>query len=138
MIKERTVYLCGPMENVPRPQMCDWRDIAKEHLHRAGIVTLDPVRRRHDGQQRHMRRIFELDLLDIRESDFVLVNLNNDKLPKHGTAMEVFYASYVLRKPVIAFKESLTVYHPFFESLVTEWRSTVEKACETIIEEYII
>jgi len=138
MIKERTVYLCGPMENATHSEMCGWRDIAKEYLHRANVATLDPVRRRHSNKQKEMRRIFELDLLDIRECDFVLVNLNNDALPKHGTAMEVFYAAYVLNKPVIAFKESITRYHPFFESLVTEWRSTVEKACETIIEEYII
>lgn len=83
-----------------------------------------------------MRRIFECDLMDIRNSDLLLVNLNNDQLAKHGTAMEVFYANYVLRKPVVAFKEKITRYHPFFESLVTEWRSNVDKACETIIEEY--
>jgi nucleoside 2-deoxyribosyltransferase len=84
-----------------------------------------------------MKRIFELDLRDIQESDIVLVNLDNPTVAKHGTAMEVFYASYVLRKPVVAFKADASVIHPFFESLVTEWRSDVDKACDTIICEYL-
>lgn len=131
----RTIYLAGPMEHVSDDEMCGWRKTATMYLHDWKI--LDPTRRRHSGEQRHMRRIFELDLRDIREADVLLVNLNNPTLAKHGTAMEVFYASYVLRKPVVAFKESCDKYHPFFESLVTEWRSTVEKACDTLNAEYL-
>lgn len=134
--KHRTVYLAGPMENVSEVQMTTWRSYATSRLSKADIRILDPARRRHSGEQRHMRRIFELDLRDIQECDIVLVNLNDDKLAKHGTAMEVFYAAHILRKPVVAFKKKVTKYHPFFESLVTEWRSDVSKACETIIEEY--
>jgi len=136
--KTRSIYLAGPMENVSEDQMTGWRKIATGLLIQdERVKILDPSRRRHSGEQRHMRRIFEMDLRDIREADIILVNLNSEKLAKHGTAMEVFYASYDLRKPVVAFKEGITRYHPFFESLVTEWRSTVEKACETIIEEYL-
>jgi nucleoside 2-deoxyribosyltransferase len=130
-------YLAGPMENVTEENMCAWRDKAKYLLGHAGVKCLDPCRRRHSGEQKHMKRIFELDLMDIRNCDIVLVNLNDDKLPKHGTAMEVFYANFVLHKPVVAFKETQTRYHPFFESLVTEWRSDVEKACDTITSEYL-
>lgn len=132
----KSVYLAGPMENVSESQMTTWRGYATDRLEEAGLTVLDPARRRHSGEQRHMRRIFELDLRDIREADIILVNLNDDKLAKHGTAMEVFFASYIERKPVIAFKEAVTKYHPFFESLVTEWRSDVWKACQTIVEEY--
>ena len=101
------------------------------------VECLDPCRRVHSGEQKEMKRIFVLDLADIRACDMVLVNLNGDTLAKHGTAIEVFYASFVLHKPVVAFKEELTKYHPFFESLVTEWRSTVQKACDTITAEYL-
>ena len=131
------IYLAGPMENVSDSDMYQWREVAKNILHSAGCKTLDPTRRRHTGNQKEMRRVFDLDMMDVRNCDIVLVNLNNDKLAKHGTAMEVFYASYVLRKPVVAFKEELTKFHPFFESLVTEWRSTVIKACDTITAEYL-
>jgi nucleoside 2-deoxyribosyltransferase len=137
MPKNYAVYLAGPMENVSQEQMTSWRNQAKNTLSLRDIEVLDPVRRIHSGQQRHMRRVFELDLLDIRNSDFIIVNLNDDTVPKNGTSMEVFYASYVLRKPVIAFKKEKTQYHPFFESLVTEWCADVEEACSLIINEYL-
>jgi len=133
----KTIYLAGPMENVSDSDMREWRECAKGILEPAGIVCLDPTRRRHSFEQKVMRRIFDLDMQDLRDCDMVLVNLNNDALPKHGTAMEVFYASYVMRKPVVAFKSEFTRYHPFFESLVTEWRSSCEKACDTIISQYL-
>jgi len=132
----KTVYLAGPMEQVSSSEMTEWRECAKSILEPAGITCLDPTRRRHSFEQKIMRRIFELDLIDIRECDLVLVNLNNDLLPKHGTAMEVFYAGYVLQKPVVAFKNNVK-YHPFFESCVTEWRSSCEKACDTIVSQYL-
>lgn len=136
-MKQRTIYLAGPMEHVSLDDAKGWRDIATNCLRLAEQKVLDPTRRVHDFQPKFMKRIFELDLRDIQEADLLLVNLDNPTIAKHGTAMEVFYASYVLRKPVIAFKQDASTIHPFFESLVTEWRSTVEKACDTIITEYI-
>lgn len=136
-MKQRTIYLAGPMEHVSLDDAKGWRNIATNRLRLAEQKVLDPTRRVHDFQPKFMKRIFELDLRDIQESDLLLVNLDNPTVAKHGTAMEVFYASYVLRKPVIAFKQDASTIHPFFESLVTEWRSTVEKACDTIITEYI-
>jgi nucleoside 2-deoxyribosyltransferase len=133
----KRIYLAGPMENVSDDEAQEWRIVANDCLSPAGIICLDPTRRRHNFEQKYMKRIFELDMIDLRDCDMVLVNLNNDKLAKHGTAMEVFYASYVLRKPVVAFKNEFTRYHPFFESLVTEWRSDVRKACDTIVSQYL-
>jgi len=136
-MKQRTVYLAGPMEHVSAEDAMGWRTKAELALWRAEVQTLNPCRRIHNFEKRYMKRIFELDLRDIQESDVILVNLDKPEVAKHGTAMEVFYASYVLRKPVVAFKADANVIHPFFESLVTEWRSDVDKACETIIEEYL-
>ncbi len=136
-MKQRTVYLAGPMEHVSKEDAMGWRDKAEFILYHADVKTLNPCRRIHNFEQRYMKRIFELDLRDIQESDIVLVNLDKPEVAKHGTAIEVFYASYVLRKPVVAFKADASVIHPFFESLVTEWRSDVDKACETIIGEYL-
>lgn len=133
----RTVYLAGSMEHVSLEEAKGWRDIATEILESMDVVTLDPTRRIHNFDKRYMKRIFELDLRDIQESDIILANLDNPTVAKHGTAMEVFYAAYVLRKPVVAFKADASTVHPFFESLVTEWRSTVDKACDTILSEYL-
>jgi len=135
-MKKRTVYLAGPMEHVSAADAKGWRDIAMWNLNQSDINVLDPTRRIHNFEKRYMKRIFELDLRDIQECDIILANLDNPTVAKHGTAMEVFYASYVLRKPVVAFKADASIIHPFFESLVTEWRSDVEKACDTIIAEY--
>lgn len=135
--QHRTIYLCGPMEHVSIAEAAGWRKASTATLNLAGAYTLDPTRRVHSFRPEEMKSIFELDMRDIRESDLILVNLNDPKLAKHGTAMEVFYASYVRRIPVVAFKESKEHIHPFFESLVTEWRSTAEKACDTIISKYL-
>jgi len=143
-MKQRTVYLAGPMEHVSVAESTGWRNKATDlfstynYLNMEKLINvLDPTRRVHNFEKRYMKRIFELDLRDIQESDIILVNLDNPTVAKHGTAMEVFYASYVLRKPVVAFKADASVIHPFFESLVTEWRSDVNKACETILCEYL-
>ena len=127
MHRKRIIYLAGPMENVSSKVATDWREAAKLILN-DNFNILDPTRRLHSFQTKEFKRIFELDLRDIQESDLILVNLCDPKLAKHGTAMEVFYANYILRKPVIAFKNDPTVKHPFFEQLVTEWRSNVVEA----------
>lgn len=51
--------------------------------------------------------------------------------------MEVFYANYILRKPVVAFKDDASVKHPFFEQLVTEWHSNVNDAAVSCVENYL-
>ena len=135
---KRTIYLAGPMEHVSDKEAQGWRKIAYYTFEmNDNVRVLDPTRRIHNFEQRYMKRIFELDIRDINESDIILVNLDKPEIAKHGTAMEVFYASYVLHKPVVAFKADASKIHPFFESLVTERRSDVHKACETIIEEYL-
>lgn len=125
------------MENVSVDDARGWRQRAYECLPSDGWEILDPTRRIHDFKPEQMKSIFELDLRDINESDVILVNLNDPKLAKHGTAIEVFYANYIRRIPVVAFKAERGGMHPFFESLVTEWRSTVEKACDTLNTKYL-
>jgi nucleoside 2-deoxyribosyltransferase len=136
-MNKRTIYLCGPMEAVSFSEANEWRKRAT-HLLSDNCNILDPCRRLHTFEARQMKRIFELDLRDIRECDIVLVNLDlmYDR-PSHGTAQEMFYAHYILNKPVIAFKSEMTKLHPFMENTTTEWRSTVDKACETILNEYL-
>lgn len=135
--KQRTVYAAGPMEQVSKGEAKGWRDDVTRILEMAGCKVLDPTRRLHTFQQKEFKKIFELDLRDIQESDIILVNLCDPKLAKNGTAMEVFYANYILRKPVIAFKDDPKVKHPFFEQLVTDWASNAKDAAHKIIAEYL-
>jgi nucleoside 2-deoxyribosyltransferase len=134
------IYCAGSMEHVTLAEAKGWREEVKEFFYRRpglNVKLLDPTRRLHSGKQHEMRRIFDLDMMDLGHCDIVLANLNNPSLAKHGTACEVFHAGYHLRKPVVAFKSSAETYHPFFESCVTEWRSDHIKACETIEEHYL-
>jgi nucleoside 2-deoxyribosyltransferase len=124
------------MENVSKEYAEGWRAEATTILERDGWKTLNPCRRTHSFQVKEFKKIFELDLRDIQESDIILVNLCDPKIAKNGTAMEVFYANYILRKPVIAFKDDPTVKHPFFEQLVTEWASNAVDAAWKIVKEY--
>jgi nucleoside 2-deoxyribosyltransferase len=135
---KRTVYLCGPMEFVSETEGKEWRYIAELFLNSNGVNTLNPYRRKHSFEMSEMKRIFELDLRDIRECDIVLANLSTmDKLPSHGTAQELFYAHYVMHKQVIAFRPKCTRLHPFIECTTTDWASSVEDACELILNEYL-
>jgi nucleoside 2-deoxyribosyltransferase len=132
----RTVYLAGPMENVSIEEAQKWREKATRILAGNDFKVLDPTRRIHSFQQKEFKKIFELDLRDIRESDVLLVDLSDPKVAKNGTAIEVFYANFVLHKQVIGFKSDPTVKHPFFEQLVTEWFPDVETAAWAIVGEY--
>ena len=139
MTKQRTIYLAGPMEHVSKDQAQGWRDQVKLHFHYDSLVTLlDPCRRLHSFKQEEMRAIFELDIRDINESDIVLANLSQlGEIPHNGTSMEVFYANYIRRIPVIGIKPTKKNMHPFFESLVTEWVPDVNTALDTLRNKYL-
>lgn len=78
----------------------EWRECAKSLL--AGRYRLlDPMRRKFvDREVDSANEIVEFDLLDVRNADIILVNYSR---PSIGTSMEVFYASHVLGKFVVAF-----------------------------------
>jgi len=83
-MKQRTVYLAGSMENVSASEANYWRDIAEAQLNFNDVKTLNPCRRLHNFDKRYMKRIFELDLRDIQESDIILVNLNKPEVAFTG------------------------------------------------------
>jgi len=123
------------MENVSVEEAARWRNqlMAIDEQENHDFAFLDPTRRLHKGGQEEVKQIFRADIRDIEASDYVVANLTGtDKTPAHGTAMEIFFASYVLRLPVIAIKEEFTRYHPFFESLVSHWVGSVEEAYQVL------
>jgi len=132
------VYLAGKMEAVSLEKAQGWRSKVTNILSMHDIKTLDPCRRLHNFEDRYLKSIFELDLLDIRNADFIIADLENiGDIPSHGTSMELFYANYILEKPVIGFRSFKGKKHPFIEQVVTEFVSTPEKACDTLISKYI-
>ena len=89
MIRE-VIYLCGGINKLTDAQARDWREEAKSTL--IGYYDfLDPMRRDYRGVERdHVNEIVCGDLLDIADSDIILVNAAR---PSWGTAMEVLYSS---------------------------------------------
>ena len=98
--KRKTIYLSGPIMEEHDGTAREWRETAKRLLGNE-YRLLDPMRRKFvDRQVDSANEIVEFDLLDVRNAEIVLVNYNR---PSIGTSMEVFYASHVLGKFVVAF-----------------------------------
>lgn len=95
----KTIYLCGPINGCTDEEANGWRDITKRYL--AQIPTMypiDPMKRDYRGEEDDVyREIVDLDKLDIRNSDALLVYYEK---PSVGTSMEIFYA-WTLGKPII-------------------------------------
>ena len=99
-MKKKTIYLCGPIMDEVDGHARAWRRQAMSDLS-ADFVLLDPMRRNFkDREVDSANEIVEFDLQDVRDADILIVNYSK---PSIGTAMEVFYASQVLNKFVIAF-----------------------------------
>jgi len=93
------VYLAGGINGLSDADARDWREHAKARLK---ADTLDPMRRDYRGRELDdgiAQEIVEGDLKDMSDSDVILASCVR---PSWGTAMEVFYASYVRDMPVYA------------------------------------
>lgn len=130
----RTIYLAGKMENVSLDEQSDWREYVTPHLTMNGWRVLNPVQRSLKDGYNH-RRIYELDMRDVRESDVVLANLVRSQSEGHGTAMEVHFA-YQNNIPVMGYATLGQKKHPFLEVCVTEWVTDLDKATKILNEFY--
>jgi len=96
----KTIYLCGPMDQVPKKCSLDWRKKATSELRKRGITVEDPT----DRVNLPNDVIVEGDKKAIRNSQCVLAYVPKG-VPFVGTSMEIFYASQVLGIPVVAWGE---------------------------------
>jgi len=104
-----------------------WREVAKSLLS-GEFSLLDPMRRSFGDQEvDSSNEIVEFDLQDIRDADIILVNYSK---PSIGTSMEVFYASHVLGKFIVAFSPFLFKdCSPWMVRFCTKILPTLEDAC---------
>lgn len=92
------IYLCGGINALPDKECREWREEVKKRL-KEHFDFLDPMRRDCRGKENQCyREIIFNDRADIQSADLMLALANK---PSWGTAMEVFYAAAVLKKPVI-------------------------------------
>lgn len=128
------IYLCGPIMDEVDGHARAWRQAAKERLGDA-FQILDPMRRNFkDREVDSANEIVEFDLRDVRDADLILVNYGKSSI---GTSMEVFYASHVLHKFVIAFSPfSYQDSSPWMVKCCTKILPNLEKACAYIREHF--
>jgi nucleoside 2-deoxyribosyltransferase len=112
-----------------------WRGRAKELLV-SDFLVLDPMRRNFkDREVDSANEIVEFDLQDVRDADIVLVNYSKASV---GTSMEVFYASHVLHKFVIAFSPfTFKDCSPWMVKYCTKILPSLEEAALYIREHFI-
>ena len=83
------VYLSGPIKDATDEECNEWREEAEEILSRAGIKTLNPMRRDYrEDPVSHLPGLVEDDKIDIAMSDTILVNFLR---PSVGTSMEIHH-----------------------------------------------
>ena len=126
----KTIYLSGPIMDEHAGAAREWRECAKSLL--AGRYRLlDPMRRKFvDREVDSANEIVEFDLLDVRNADIILVNYSR---PSIGTSMEVFYASHVLGKFVVAFSPyEYRECSPWMVRYCTKILGSLEEAAEYI------
>jgi nucleoside 2-deoxyribosyltransferase len=94
----KKIYLCGPINGCTDEESKSWRDLVSVKANGIGCETIDPMRRDYRGRESvNYREIVELDKIDVRTCDVVLVNYEK---PSVGTSMEVFFA-WSIGKPVV-------------------------------------
>ena len=96
-----------------------------------GYVIIPMMRRKFvDREVDSANEIVEFDLLDVRNADIILVNYSR---PSIGTSMEVFYASHVLGKFVVAFSPyEYRECSPWMVRYCTKILGSLEEAAEYI------
>lgn len=141
-MKPFAIYLCGPMDQVSHSVMTDWREEAKRYFLpdiRDGFVKLlDPCRRPHTSNLTPVE-IYQLDMIDVRSSDLLLVDIRYMPRETWGTATEIAVAYEYLKIPIIGWKgpDPITARRTFLNVMCSHQFEKLIDALEHIQEYYI-
>jgi len=126
----KTIYLCGPMDQVSQKCSLSWRKRAASQLNKKGIMVEDPTERLNLPND----VLVEGDKKAIRNSQCVLAYAPKG-VPFVGTSMEIFYASQVLGIPVVVWGEGNgTNPSPWIEVHSAHVCETLDEALSIIFE----
>ena len=120
--------------------MLDWRNKTKDYFSLHDVRVYNPTDRPHSSVSSLTdKEIFELDMVDVRNSDIILFDARNHGKPQFGSPVEVFYANYILHKPVIGwYDERGYRENSIFQNvLVSNMFPSLEEALEHIEEFYL-
>ena len=130
MIKDLTLYLCGPINGRTDEECMSWREEAKQLWPGR---CLDPLRRDYRGRELEpgiAGQIVAGDLEDIQISHGLLVFYDK---PSVGTSMEIFHAKFNLGKPVVAVDVSGKPPSPWLVHHADTVVPTVRRAIERLL-----
>lgn len=123
------VYLSGPIFNVTKEAASAWRNKAVAALAKMGIEGIVPHPWAH-GET--VEELTDGDMRDIDESEFVISHIPLDTAMA-GTPMEIFYTSYVLKKPVYTFPKNPS---PWYIRWSTKSFDTLEDLLQYVKENH--
>ena len=135
------IYLSGSMMDSSFEEQSKWRQkvvdaISYQYEHEKKAVFFNPVNYYNFEEKRHKseREIIEFDLYNLRNSDIVIVNFNNEK--SIGTAMELMLAKEY-KIPVIAFGINGKEIHPWLLECCTRICDSLREAVEYVVDFYL-
>ena len=136
------IYLSGSMSGVSWEEQTKWRkqvmDAIKynDYHYDKKPVFFYPTRfyNFEEKQQKSEREVMEFDLYNLRNSDLVIVNVNNQW--SLGTMSELILAKEY-RIPVIGWNSSGEELHPWLVECVTRMCDNLREAAEHTVEFYL-
>lgn len=134
------VYLSGSMSGISWEEQTEWRrqvmDIINDSYHKKNVSFFDPTRFYNfkEKQQRSEREVMEFDLYNLRNSDLVIVNINNQW--SLGTMSELILAKEY-RIPVIGWNSCGEELHPWLSECFTRMCDDISDTIEHVIDFYL-
>lgn len=137
------IYLSGAMSGISWEEQTKWRQQIKNAIkfgdydYEKCVTFFDPTQY-YNFEERHQKsekEVMEFDLYNLRNSDLVIANLDNNGDKSIGTSMELMLAKE-LRIPVIAFggdKET----HPWISETCLRMCNNVREAVEYVVGFYL-
>lgn len=136
------IYLSGSMSGVSWEEQTKWRKQVMDAIKYNGYdyekkpVFFDPTRfyNFEEKQQKSEREVMEFDLYNLRNSDLVIVNVNNQW--SLGTMSELILAKEY-RIPVIGWNSSGEELHPWLVECITRMCDSLREAVEHTVGFYL-
>lgn len=136
------IYLSGSMMDTSWEEQTRWRrqfqDAIKfgDYDYEKKVTFFDPTQFYNFEEKRHKseREIMEFDLYNLRNSNLVVVNLNNPK--SLGTMSELILAKEY-RIPVIGWNSCGETLHPWLTECVTRMCKNLREVVEHTVEFYL-
>lgn len=135
------IYLSGGMSGVNFEEQTKWRKQVQDaikfnHDCAKKPIFFNPVNYYNFEETRHLseREVMEFDLNELRKSDLVIVNFNDEK--SLGTAMELILAKE-LRIPIIGINTERKQLHPWLVECCTRMCNDLREAVTHVVDFYL-